>query len=180
LNAFLFELNQPGKISNARSMDEINSQPSIFCFTGTDSVKHTEKVWDVILDSPAFTVTEKRELGLKYVDLIIERSTDIAAANKLEQSLVEKLGTGVDKNSEESASFSGKKRGAEDDNPYSRAAKLAKTGPGALPVTPAMPAPAAVIPPTAAPYAGYAPQAAAWGAYGYAGWDYSQQQQPSY
>ncbi|KAJ3332763.1 ribosomal RNA processing protein [Blyttiomyces sp. JEL0837] len=133
-----------------------------------DSLDFAKEAWELVKGSSAFTVDEKRELGMKYSDFLLERSSSITDANRLDEFLFAEYSGPAAAAAAEATS---KKRGADEQSP--RSAKMAKTTPG--PVIPQH----AVMPPAppVAPYAGYGAQPAAWGGagYGYQAWDYTQQ-----
>ncbi|KAJ3151446.1 proteasome regulatory particle base subunit, partial [Irineochytrium annulatum] len=146
LNYFLFELGLPG----------------------TPAIEYCKQAWEGVKACTAFAPEEKRELGLRLYDLLLERA-DIASAKLFERSLdaeysVEVINAANAATGTTGATAAGKKRPAEDDMAHMRHEKVPKTDAMmAAPTTPVVAAPVVgggVTPPVA-PYAGY-PQAM-WG-----------------
>lgn len=136
---------------------------------------HTAQVWEA-LKATSLAIEDKRDIGLRYLDFLVERSDDISAIYQIE---IEVHREYVDKAPEES-----RKRGLEDDS-NQRPIKQLRSDSVSM-QSPATPAPPAPYYPTQQPV-GYNPYAAyqGYGA-GYYGaapaagtpqqsWDYSQQ-----
>ncbi|KAJ3117957.1 hypothetical protein HDU96_004633 [Phlyctochytrium bullatum] len=121
LNYFLFESNQPG----------------------LEAIANSKNVWEAIKVASCFSNNEKRELGYRLVDMLLERLGDITSAKQLEREILKDYptesaaaavappaaaaATGADgsASSTVSASDSNKRRAGVDDSPY-RTPKVAK------------------------------------------------------
>ncbi|KAJ3204814.1 hypothetical protein HDU67_009296 [Dinochytrium kinnereticum] len=162
---------------------------------GSETISHAKNAWESVKASSAFAADEKRELGLRLLDLLHDRSDTLGPSIQFELDLLKDYPTESSPPASASsapptASADSNKRraaGAPDDGSPFRAAKIAKVEPPiAMGGHPPQPPPQMMGMGMQGAYGAYpqAAQAAAamWGQMGgyygqQQGWDYSQQQQ---